>query len=114
MERRDAYPTDTQHIVNLSGYVWAARQIPQLDRFRVLDLASEVIRLTGSTSSIIYKPLPFDDPKQRCPDLTKVKTVLNWEAKTSLEQGLIATIRYFEKRLALKKRPLTSACASNT
>ena len=88
--------------------------IGNASEFRVLDLASEVIRLTGSTSSIIYKPLPFDDPKQRCPDLTKVKTVLNWEAKTSLEQGLIATIRYFEKRLALKKRPLTSACASNT
>ena len=39
MERREAYPTDTQHIVNLSGYVWAARQVPQLDRLRVLDLA---------------------------------------------------------------------------
>jgi len=39
MERRDAYPTDTQHIVNLSGYVWAARQVPHLDRLRVLDLA---------------------------------------------------------------------------
>ncbi|MDH4187709.1 MAG: class I SAM-dependent methyltransferase, partial [Nitrospira sp.] len=39
MERREAYPTDTQHIVNLSGYVWAARQVPQLDRMRVLDLA---------------------------------------------------------------------------
>jgi ubiquinone/menaquinone biosynthesis C-methylase UbiE len=39
MERREAYPTDTQHIVNLSGYVWAARQIAQLDRLRVLDLA---------------------------------------------------------------------------
>ena len=39
MERREAYPTDTQHIVNLSGYVWAARQVPQLDRLCVLDLA---------------------------------------------------------------------------
>ncbi len=63
------------------------------------ELAKEVIRLTGSRSKIIYKPLPEDDPKVRQPDITRAKTLLNWEPKVSLEDGLIKTIEDFKQRL---------------
>lgn len=64
--------------------------------FSILELAQEVIRLTGSKSPIIQKPLPSDDPKQRCPDITKAKELLDWQPKIKLEEGLKATIAYFE------------------
>lgn len=63
------------------------------------ELAKEVIRLTGSRSKIIYKPLPEDDPKVRQPDITRAKTLLDWEPKVSLEDGLIKTIEDFKQRL---------------
>ena len=62
----------------------------------ILELAKKVIKLTGSKSKIIFKPLPADDPKQRQPDITLAKEKLNWEPKISLEDGLIKTIEYFK------------------
>lgn len=70
------------------------------NEFRVADLAHQVLALTGSSSKIIYQPLPSDDPKQRRPDITKAKQLFNWEPKIQLEQGLKATIAYFEKALS--------------
>jgi UDP-glucuronate decarboxylase len=67
--------------------------------FRVLDLAKQVIALTGSCSPIVHKPLPSDDPKQRRPDIAKARKLLHWEPSIDLEQGLKATIAYFEKCL---------------
>ena len=67
---------------------------------RVIDLAHIVIELTGSKSRITFKPLPIDDPKQRCPDITKAKRLLGWEPKVSLREGLRSTIAYFEQVLA--------------
>jgi UDP-glucuronate decarboxylase len=67
--------------------------------YSVIDLAQEVIRLTKSTSTIIYKPLPSDDPRQRRPDITLAKTLLDWEPKVGLEEGLTRTIDYFRKEL---------------
>jgi UDP-glucuronate decarboxylase len=64
--------------------------------YHVLDLAQEILRLTGSRSPIIHKPLPSDDPKQRCPDITQARTLLDWQPRTSLEEGLKATIAYFD------------------
>lgn len=58
------------------------------DEFSVLELAQKVKELTGSTSDVEYKELPEDDPKQRCPDITKAKQNLGWEPKISLEDGL--------------------------
>jgi nucleoside-diphosphate-sugar epimerase len=55
--------------------------------------------LTGSKSSIIYKPLPQDDPQVRQPDITKAKKILGWEPKVSLEEGLAKTIEYLRGRL---------------
>jgi UDP-glucuronate decarboxylase len=64
--------------------------------FTMLQLASEIIKITGSTSAINFKPLPLDDPKQRRPDITLAREVLNWEPQINLESGLSETIRYFE------------------
>jgi len=63
--------------------------------FTMWELAHKVIELTGSKSQILQMPLPQDDPKQRRPDITEAKAMLNWEPKINLEQGLIKTIDYF-------------------
>lgn len=67
--------------------------------FRVVDLAKQVIALTGSRSQIVYKPLPSDDPKQRRPDISKAEKLLSWTPSVPLEKGLMSTIVYFEERL---------------
>ncbi len=68
--------------------------------FQVIDLAREVLRLTGSRSTIVYKPLPSDDPRQRRPDIQRAKELLGWEPRIALEEGLKATILYFEGALS--------------
>lgn len=65
--------------------------------FTIKELAEKVIELTGSSSKLIYKQLPSDDPKQRCPDITKAKKLLNWEPKIQLDEGLKKTILYFQE-----------------
>jgi dTDP-glucose 4,6-dehydratase len=65
------------------------------------DIAHAIIRLTGSASRIVYRPLPVDDPKVRQPDITVARTRLGWEPKVSLEEGLTSTIAYFRKKLEL-------------
>lgn len=65
----------------------------------VLEFAERIIKLTGSKSKIIYKPLPEDDPQVRQPDITKAKEILKWEPKIELEEGLAKTIEYFRARL---------------
>lgn len=67
--------------------------------FTILELAHRVIELTGSSSKIIHKPLPSDDPKQRRPDIEQAKTKLQWEPRMALKEGLQATIAYFEQHL---------------
>ncbi len=62
----------------------------------IKELAEEIIRITGSRSEIVYKPLPVDDPKIRQPDITKARTKLGWEPKTSLSEGLRKTIEWFK------------------
>jgi UDP-glucuronate decarboxylase len=67
----------------------------------ILELAQKIIQLTGSNSKIVFKPLPQDDPRRRCPDITKAKLILNWEPKVSLEEGLKTTIEYFKLKLGI-------------
>ncbi len=67
--------------------------------FTIAELAHLVIDLTGSSSEIIQKPLPQDDPVQRRPDLTLARSTLNWEPTIRLEEGLVKTINYFEQLL---------------
>tara|TARA_Y100000588_G_scaffold394539_1_gene515583 strand:+ start:1523 stop:2458 length:936 start_codon:yes stop_codon:yes gene_type:complete len=66
------------------------------EEYTINDIASKIIDLTNSQSNISFKELPSDDPKQRCPDITLAKKLLNWEPKTSLEDGLKRTIDFFE------------------
>ena len=65
----------------------------------IKEIAETIIRMTGSTSRIIYKPLPTDDPKQRRPDITRAQTLLGWEPKVQLEEGLVKTIEYFRTKV---------------
>lgn len=68
----------------------------------IMDLAKKIIRLTGSHSRIVNRPLPVDDPKVRRPDSTKAKKYLSWTPKVTLEEGLRHTVEYFKE--ALKKK----------
>ena len=61
--------------------------------------AGTIIRMTGAKSKIIYKPLPTDDPKVRQPDITRARTLLKWEPKVPLEEGLVKTIDYFRTKV---------------
>ena len=65
--------------------------------FTMIELAEIIIKLTNSNSNLTFKPLPKDDPKQRCPDITLAKKELDWEPQISLKDGLYKTINYFEK-----------------
>ncbi|HSX29849.1 MAG TPA: UDP-glucuronic acid decarboxylase family protein [Candidatus Saccharimonadales bacterium] len=64
--------------------------------FTMLELAEQVLKLTGSKSKLVYKPLPPDDPTQRKPDITKAKERLHWQPKVELTEGLEKTIAYFK------------------
>src|SRR5678816_339583 len=65
----------------------------------MLELARKVLDLTGSRSQIVTRPLPADDPRQRRPDIAIARERLGWEPKVPLEQGLLKTIRYFDRLL---------------
>jgi UDP-glucuronate decarboxylase len=66
----------------------------------IVEFARKIIDLTGSSSRIIYKPLPADDPKQRQPDITLAKEMLGWEPKVQVDDGLKLTIEYFSSVLS--------------
>jgi dTDP-glucose 4,6-dehydratase len=63
------------------------------------EIARAIIRLTGSGSRLVYRPLPEDDPKVRQPDITRARTLLGWEPKVPLEDGLLATLDYFKAKV---------------
>ncbi|MGA2894385.1 MAG: UDP-glucuronic acid decarboxylase family protein [Xanthobacteraceae bacterium] len=67
--------------------------------FTMLELAAQVIELTGSRSRIVHRPRPQDDPRQRRPDISKADDLLGWAPQTALREGLARTIAYFEKLL---------------
>ncbi|RYG51855.1 MAG: SDR family oxidoreductase [Chitinophagaceae bacterium] len=77
------------------------------DEISLLDFAKEIINLTGTTQKIVFKPLPVDDPKQRQPDITKAKELLNWQPTVSRAEGLKRTYEYFRSlpREELEKLP---------
>ena len=70
----------------------------------ILEFAERVRKLVGATTPIIFEPLPQDDPKQRCPDITKAKKLLHWEPKVQLADGLQITYEYFRKRVEVMER----------
>ena len=71
------------------------------NEFTMLELAEKVRELVGSTSKLVFKPLPSDDPKQRKPDISLAKEKLSWAPTIELEEGLSKTIEYFRKRLKI-------------
>jgi len=71
--------------------------------FTILELAELVLKLTKSRSPVIYRPLPQDDPAQRCPDISLARKALGWEPKVKLEEGLQQTIEYFKRQLSPAK-----------
>lgn len=75
--------------------------------FTLLELTKHILALTNSPSKTTFQPLPQDDPKQRRPDITKAKQLLNWEPKIQLNDGLLKTITYFKQSLKSKKELLT-------
>jgi dTDP-glucose 4,6-dehydratase len=66
------------------------------DEITIGQFAEEIIKLTGTNQKVIYKPLPQDDPKQRRPDITKARALLNWEPKVNRAEGLKITYEYFK------------------
>lgn len=71
------------------------------DELTMEQLAREIIKLTGSSSPIVFRPLPDDDPKVRQPDITLARTLLDWQPKVQREEGLVRTIAYFREALGL-------------
>lgn len=67
----------------------------------MLQLAEQVLKATGSSAKVSHVELPQDDPKKRCPDITKAKTLLDWEPKVDLETGLANTVEYYRQLLSL-------------
>ncbi|MBA2301623.1 MAG: SDR family oxidoreductase [Acidobacteria bacterium] len=63
------------------------------------EIARTIIRISGSTSQIVYRPLPEDDPKVRKPDITRARTLLGWDPKVPLEEGLLKTLEYFRTKV---------------
>ena len=66
--------------------------------FTIMELARIISRLSASKSRIAFKPLPKDDPRQRRPDITKARTLLKWQPKIGLEEGLTMTLEWFRLR----------------
>jgi UDP-glucuronate decarboxylase len=69
------------------------------EEFTILQLASQIIEITGSRSKVVHRPMPQDDPRQRRPDISKAQEVLSWSPRTRLKEGLVRTIGYFEETL---------------
>jgi len=70
----------------------------------ILEFAERVRALVGSDAPIVFRPLPQDDPKQRCPDISKAGRILNWQPKVDLEEGLKLTYGYFQQKLSTEER----------
>jgi UDP-glucuronate decarboxylase len=84
-------------LMNSSDDVTGPVNIGNPTEFTMLELAKQIIQLTGSTSEIVYRPLPQDDPMQRRPDISLAEKLLNWEPKIELKDGLEKTIEYFRQ-----------------
>ncbi len=67
--------------------------------FTILECAQAVLEVTGSKSALKFEPLPVDDPTRRCPDITKARTLLGWEPRIPLEEGLARSLDYFKSKL---------------
>ena len=71
------------------------------EEWTILECAKAVLEVTGSSSRLVYRPMPTDDPKQRRPDITKARTLLGWEPEIPLRQGLEMSLDYFRSRVGM-------------
>ena len=67
--------------------------------YQIIEIAETILRLVGGQSKIVFLPLPADDPRQRCPDISLAKRELDWEPTVQLEDGLAETINYFKQKI---------------
>jgi dTDP-glucose 4,6-dehydratase len=72
--------------------------------FTMIECAQEILAVTGSKSELVFEPLPQDDPKQRKPDITKARRILNWEPKVDLREGLTKSLDYFKSCIAAEQK----------
>ena len=86
-------------MMNTSEEIVGPINIGNPTEYSMLEMAEIILKLTRSTSKLVFKPLPSDDPKQRKPDITQANEKLGWEPKVSLQDGLKETISYFKKVL---------------
>ena len=102
---RAAAPPAVYHLPFPGGVVWRVGQgvkggysfaRPPAE-VTVLELAQIIVRLSGSSSPIQFRPLPVDDPKQRRPDITRARKLLAWQPEVALEDGLSRTLEYFRR-----------------
>ena len=84
-------------LMNTSPEITGPVNLGNPGEFTMIELAETILDLTNSKSELKFQPLPQDDPKQRRPDITQAKQILNWEPKVDLKLGLIRTIEYFDK-----------------
>lgn len=75
------------------------------DEVTMLQLAKEILEITGSKSKIVFKELPEDDPKVRQPDISRAKSLLKWEPKVNRREGLLKTLEYFKNKIFLENKP---------
>jgi UDP-glucuronate decarboxylase len=88
-------------LMNSSDEITGPINLGNPEEYSILELAETIIKLTDSDSKIVFKPLPPDDPRQRCPDITFAKKILNWFPTTNIIDGLQETVKYF-RELILK------------
>jgi dTDP-glucose 4,6-dehydratase len=90
----DAAAATSENLNSLEG-LHGPINIGNPHEIRIKDIARLIIQLTGTTSRIAWRPLPAEDPKVRCPDITRAQALLGWQPRVNLEDGLAATIDYF-------------------
>ena len=87
-------------MMDTSSDVTGPVNIGNPDEFTMIELAEKVLQLTGSKSRLVRQPLPQDDPRQRQPDISLAKKMLDWSPRVSLDDGLVETIAYFKRLLS--------------
>ena len=88
-------------LMNTAAVVTGPINLGNPNEFTIAELASLVIALTGSRSTLVRRPLPSDDPRQRCPDIAQAGATLDWVPQVQLREGLARTIEYFDTQLKL-------------
>jgi UDP-glucuronate decarboxylase len=86
--------------MNLEGDLDGPVNLGNPFEITISELAQLIISLVGSRSRLEFRPLPQDDPRQRCPDITRAEQFLHWSPKVPLKEGLSRTIRYFDSLLS--------------